>query len=255
VAALSNRHTLPVLAALDDATVSREYRVRSYLAVNCANCHQPGGSAIGFWDARLAAPLRQSGVINGPLQMTLGHPDNRVVKPGSIEESVLYSRIAKLGSFHMPPLATHVLNQAAIELVRDWIIEDLPAQLTYAEWQTKYFGETNAPAAARHADPDDDGTPNDLEFLLGQHPLDRGQAWSMGIQLDTNLVEITFPQIANRRFQVQFSEDLGKVRGWQALEVSDNRPFVSASNRVGVVRDPLGGHPSSRYYRVRVEEP
>jgi hypothetical protein len=49
--------TLPALALANNTTASLDYRVRSYLAANCVQCHQPGGSAIGFWDARITTPL------------------------------------------------------------------------------------------------------------------------------------------------------------------------------------------------------
>ena len=47
------KHILPKFAALDDHLASEEYRVRTYLDVNCSFCHQPGGAARSGWDARI----------------------------------------------------------------------------------------------------------------------------------------------------------------------------------------------------------
>src|SRR6185436_13558211 len=93
-AALDNLHSFRALAAATNNAWSLEYRVRSYLAANCAQCHQPGGLAVGTWDARASTPLVQSGLINGTLLNNLGNPDNRVIKPGSLDLSVLLRRIS-----------------------------------------------------------------------------------------------------------------------------------------------------------------
>ncbi|HKS37221.1 MAG TPA: MBG domain-containing protein [Verrucomicrobiae bacterium] len=104
-----------------------EHRVRSYLGANCVQCHQPGGTGRGTWDARLATPLSEAGIINGTLIDDHGDTNNRVIKPGSLEHSMLLGRIAELGPRHMPPLATSELNQEAIALLARWITNDLAA--------------------------------------------------------------------------------------------------------------------------------
>ena len=83
---------------------------------------------------------------------------------------MLFTRIANLGSFHMPPLATTVLNTEAINLISAWITNDLAGYKTFAEWQISFFGSTNSPNAAAQADPDGDGTYNYLEYLLARNP-------------------------------------------------------------------------------------
>ena len=55
--------TLRALVAATNSSSSREYRVRSYLAANCAQCHQPGGVAQVAWDARISTPLPDTGII------------------------------------------------------------------------------------------------------------------------------------------------------------------------------------------------
>ena len=99
--------------------------MRSYLGANCVHCHQPGGTGRGSWDARLTTPLAQAGLLNGPLIDTFGDPANKVIKPGSTDESMIFQRISQLGARHMPPLGTTELDQEAIGLLAEWITNDL----------------------------------------------------------------------------------------------------------------------------------
>jgi uncharacterized repeat protein (TIGR03806 family) len=99
-----------------------ESRVRSYLAANCAQCHQPGGFGRSPWDARITTPTARSGLINGSLSDTLGDATNRVIAPKSPEHSVLLQRMATLDPSHrMPPLASSVADEEAMQLITDWI--------------------------------------------------------------------------------------------------------------------------------------
>ena len=74
--------TLPALAPANDTSATLEQRARSYLDVNCAQCHQPGGTALGSWDARASTPLSLSNLVNGALVDDGGDARNRVVVPG-----------------------------------------------------------------------------------------------------------------------------------------------------------------------------
>ena len=78
---------LPALAAATDLFKSIEQRARSYLDANCAQCHQPGGPALGTWDARAATPLSLAGLINGSLVVNGGDPAHRVLVPGDAAHS------------------------------------------------------------------------------------------------------------------------------------------------------------------------
>ena len=113
--------SLPALAAADQPGASVELRARSYLDVNCASCHQPGGPALGGFDARAAIPLSLAGIVNGPLVNNGGDPANRVLVPGNAARSRLLHRLALRGPGQMPPLGSHERDAAGETLLRAWI--------------------------------------------------------------------------------------------------------------------------------------
>lgn len=120
-APIPNPDSLPRSASSGDSS-TLEQRLKSYLAANCSQCHQPGGAGRGGWDGRLSTPLLESGLVNGRLIETQGNESNRVLKPGSLEGSILLQRVSTLGSGRMPPLASSELDQAAISLLSEWIM-------------------------------------------------------------------------------------------------------------------------------------
>jgi glucose/arabinose dehydrogenase/mono/diheme cytochrome c family protein len=252
--AVTNRHLLPALAPATDETASREYRVRSYLAANCVQCHQPAGSAQALWDARLSTPGFENGIINGALNNNSGNPANRVIVPGSLANSILYQRVANLGPGHMPPLATSVVDTQAVALLATWITNDLNSYVSFAAWQSNYFGATNNPNAALLADPDNDRAKNYLEYLTGTVPTNAASGWGIGITNQNGTVQIVIPQIANRAIEVQSTTNLTAVNSWQPLNLPANAPFFPATNRVWSVTIPEIA-PEPHYYRVRVFEP
>jgi len=110
----------PRLARLDDPKYPLEYRVRSYLDANCAQCHRPN-SVAGYFDARFSTPLAEQGLIDGPLADTMGGPEARIVRAGELSHSVLYERINRVGNLQMPPLARNLVNTNAVNAVAEWI--------------------------------------------------------------------------------------------------------------------------------------
>lgn len=109
---------LPHLTAVDDATGGLLARFKSYVDANCSYCHMPGGVGQGSWDARFSTPLSRQGIIYAPVTADLGTPGAKIIKPGDVNGSVLWRRIAEMGLYHMPPLGTAVINQAGVDLVR-----------------------------------------------------------------------------------------------------------------------------------------
>src|SRR6185295_2995556 len=112
----------------------------------------------------------------------------------------------------------------------------------------------NAPAALPDADSDADGASNYLEYLTGGNPLATGDSWKVSIHRTGGAAQISFPQIANRGFELQFSYDLAPPIAWEPLDVSGNRLFFPVTNTTTVVEDSVTNAPA-KFYRVRVFEP
>jgi len=112
---------MPAFAAADDKAQSLEWRVRSYLAVNCAQCHQPGGAVQGNWDARATTPTQEANLIGGWLANDGGDAANRWLVAGDVGHSMVLKRLQASGTVRMPPLATHEIDSGGIELMTQWI--------------------------------------------------------------------------------------------------------------------------------------
>jgi len=124
---VTETETLRKLASATNDSFSLEYRVRSYLAANCAQCHQPGGPAHdALWDARITTPTEDAGIVFGPLANDTENSGQYIIAPNSLTNSMLLTRIAKRGPGQMPPLASSVLDTQAIALVSGWITNGWP---------------------------------------------------------------------------------------------------------------------------------
>ena len=244
---VTEQYTLPALASPTNGTISLGFRVHSYLAANCAQCHQPGGIGRGNFDTRLTTSLRTSSLINGTPVDTLGDPAGLLITPGSLQHSVLFAHIANLGPDYMPPLDSTVLDPQALDLFATWITNGLAGYQSYADWQVAYFGSTNSLDAAPNAT-------NLLAYLTGTNPLRASDYWSIGIGNAATQPEISFLDIANRAFQVQWTTNLPNPNSWQPLDVPGNAPLFSITNSQGSVSDPSAAA-SSKFYHVQVIEP
>ncbi len=103
-----------------ETTASLTDRVRSYLDSNCSQCHQPNG-VRAYFDARYTIPIDEQGIINGELETSYGHPDNRVIVPGQPERSIMLTRLSSVAELRMPPIAKHLVDPSAVQLMTDWI--------------------------------------------------------------------------------------------------------------------------------------
>jgi glucose/arabinose dehydrogenase/mono/diheme cytochrome c family protein len=250
---VTNLNTLRAMAHATNESVSIEQRARSYLAANCAQCHMPGGSALGNFDARLSPTLTATRLVDGTLVNNSGNPSNRVVAPGSIERSALLTRIASEGSGRMPPLASSVVDAQAITLLSLWITNGLAGYQTFPQWQLSQFGSTNAPDALASADPDGDGANNQTEYLTGSNPIDPTDAWGIDLQENGGEIVLSYPFLINRGIELQSATPLGAGAIWQFLDLPENRPFFSGTN--GLKRIPLSPSSSNLFFRARVYEP
>lgn len=105
-----------------DTSASVAARARSYLAVNCAQCHRPGGPTGVDMDLRLDTATANTNTVNvSPTAGDLGDASNRRILPGSKEQSVVWERMRRLDNYRMPPIASHVVDEAGVTLVGQWI--------------------------------------------------------------------------------------------------------------------------------------
>ncbi|MFM9135201.1 MAG: hypothetical protein ACKOT0_07190, partial [bacterium] len=104
-----------------------EARARSYLHSNCSSCHvfAGGGNAqidleyMTAFDTRPRDAMKAIGVK--PLHATFGLPDARLIAAGHPERSVIHERMNRRGAGQMPQLATAIVDEPAVAVVREWI--------------------------------------------------------------------------------------------------------------------------------------
>ncbi len=115
---------LPALANATDTKRNLSDRARSYLDVNCANCHRPGGT-VAFFDARYDTPLARQNLIDGRVLIDQRIDGARVIAPNDTWRSILFMRANTTEAFKMPTLARNTIDVEGMALLRQWI-ESLP---------------------------------------------------------------------------------------------------------------------------------
>jgi putative heme-binding domain-containing protein len=102
-------------------------RARSYLHVNCAVCHRPGGGGTSQMDLRRdKAPDQTFALGVRPALGTFGIDDASIIAPGDPSRSTLFYRMAKTGHGRMPYVGSALVDREGLDLVARWI-ESLPA--------------------------------------------------------------------------------------------------------------------------------
>jgi len=116
-------NALAPLRAADTAGASDEERARGYLHANCAMCHREGfGAGAATIDLRIDKPFSATRTCNAaPQGGDLGVAGSKIVMPGDPARSTLALRMRALDQNRMPPLATHVVDEAGIHAVEAWI--------------------------------------------------------------------------------------------------------------------------------------
>lgn len=97
-------------------------RARAYLHANCSSCHRPQGGARGNLDLRYGTPFAAMNACNvDPAAGDVGVARAKLLVPGSPAKSVISIRPHALGAIRMPPLASSVVDDAALAVVDAWI--------------------------------------------------------------------------------------------------------------------------------------
>jgi len=245
--------SLPRMAASDDETQSLESRARSYLAVNCAPCHQPGGGGGNSWDLRAHITTEATGIVGGILANPNGDAANRFLAPGDTAHSMAITRMTGGGGLNrMPPLGNPVTDTVGVDLLTAWIEADLPDWQSYAEWHEENFGADGGPEAAPDGDWDGDGRRNRLEYLVGSDPKSPdAESLIRLIPTGADAFEIEVPRIANRSVLIETSTGLDDWQIWDAPGNTPDFPATGGGMRIigGTSDDPR------RFFRASIANP
>ena len=124
------QNTLPTSIAstvdYNDISKSLELRVRSYLDINCAHCHQ-NNSHCDYRPMRFAfsetTNLSNMGVCVDTQDMADFPPAlAKIVNPGNSNRSMLHYRLnTEEESYRMPLLGRSTIHQEGIALIEEWI--------------------------------------------------------------------------------------------------------------------------------------
>ena len=189
------------LVAITDTRASLEWRVRSYLDANCAQCHRPGG-AEAFFDARIDTPLEKQNLIAGPVGNPLGISGAKIIVPRGLDKSVLFQRVSLAGNLQMPPLAKNVIDRSAVSVIAKWI-DSLPPSLKAA-----------LPPGWEHRDIGNVGQAGDAGYLNGQFNLiaSGGDIWDTNDGFHYTYTSLTGDgQIVARVASMEFTDPWAKA--------------------------------------------
>ena len=245
---------LPVVAHATNTAWSLGWRARSFLAVNCAPCHQSHGLANRLWKADLATMLGRTELIRSVPYDDRGDAQNLVIAPGSAERSVLFQRLASLERGHMPPIGTSVLDETGIALIRDWIEQATPSFISYHDWigQVDEDAAPTVPPYRPYDDFDDDGTSNEFEWLSGKPPGAPSEDLGPRIEVIDGEARLTFHRLADRDYDVQWSTDPDVPGSWGSLDDPENGFFLRSEDSEASIPLPAGG--TGRFFRVQLNE-
>jgi hypothetical protein len=120
-----------------EASTPRGRAALGYLSANCGQCHTADG-ALSELGLALDYPLARASRGAPALATAVGRTssfrtpgargDELRIAPGDPDASVLLARVrSKDALLRMPPLGTHVPDEAALLLLETWIREDLVA--------------------------------------------------------------------------------------------------------------------------------
>jgi uncharacterized repeat protein (TIGR03806 family) len=109
-----------------DESQELDRRARSYLEANCAHCHRKWGGGNADFQLLASMPLSETGTLHTrPGQGLFDLADPRILAPGEPQRSMVLHRMQLLGLGRMPHIASNLVDEQSVDLVRRWI-ESLP---------------------------------------------------------------------------------------------------------------------------------
>jgi uncharacterized repeat protein (TIGR03806 family) len=113
------------LVDVDDAQASVEDKARSYLHVNCAICHQPGGNGAGGANPPDMRFTTAFGAMNlcgvSPSEGDLGATGALRFAPADPAQSLVSLRMKREGAGRMPKIGSNVVDTEGTALIDNWI--------------------------------------------------------------------------------------------------------------------------------------
>ena len=215
----------------------------------------------------LGSPFQPSDILSAPSAGALVRQSNGT------------TALFKAGEGDYPAFADSVIATYQINTLNlapgTYVLTPVGEELTYAAGSVSGFAAPGAFTLTILADSDDDGMPdafesaNNLnpssaadaakdddgdgatnveEYLAGTHPGNSASVLRANIRRVAASVQVSFAAIANKVYQVEFSDDLSSATGWKVLA-----PDLSRST-AGLVQinDPGTANVMARFYRVRV---
>lgn len=226
----------------DQTEYPLEQRVRSYLDVNCAYCHQTGGSVSGLWDGREQLTLEETGIVHGDPIQDMGNPANEYIVPQDPLHSIILQRTGATNGFtRMPPVASNEVDQEGIALLTDWI-NSMPTDRLFNDWASE-----NSVIGGKTGDDDNDGTNNYDEFLNGTNPHSGADA-PVVTMANGNL---EFERKPYRKYNIRKSTDL---INWSPWAVPENVPGYSETGSLESIAVPTSPDPAC-FFSIEVSEP
>ncbi len=113
---------LPKIADFNDKTLPVDERARSYLHSNCAHCHMKWGGGNAEFKLLSTIPLADMGIVNvNPAHGNFKIDGAKLLVPGQPEKSMILQRMNMTELGRMPHIGSRVIDEQAVQLVREWI--------------------------------------------------------------------------------------------------------------------------------------
>ncbi len=113
---------LEKLVDYTDTKAPIDARARAYLHANCSHCHRKWGGGNAEFQLLSTLPVKELGVLDTkPGQGAFDLKDPKILVPGDPARSMLYHRMTLTGLGRMPHIASNVVDEPAVKLIREWI--------------------------------------------------------------------------------------------------------------------------------------
>lgn len=108
-----------------DTSKSLDLRARSYLDINCAHCHKPGGACDlmpeNFSFTATVVNPSSLGICVTPHDFVTGG-ENYIIEAQNSRMSLMYTKMASTKKeMMMPPVGRTIAHNEALELIQEWI--------------------------------------------------------------------------------------------------------------------------------------